>query len=98
MEFKKTAVSGTMESSDIMITVEKNNSDEVSIDLSSAVSKQFGEAILEVIQDTVSAMNVKGISIKAVDKGALDCTIRARVQTALQRACEEPNYIWGGTK
>lgn len=96
MEFKKPAVAGTMESSDIMITIEKNSTDKVDIDLTSAVSKQFGEAILEVIQDTVSKMDVKGVTVRAVDKGALDCTIRARVQTALQRACEESSYIWGG--
>lgn len=96
MEFLKPAVAGTMESSDIMITVEKNDSDKVSVDLTSAVSKQFGTAILQVIEDTVSSMDVKGVTIKAVDKGALDCTIRARVQTALQRACGESNYIWGG--
>ena len=32
--------------------------------------------------------------ITAVDKGALDCTVRARVATALTRAAEWHDYTW----
>ena len=35
-----------------------------------------------------------GRRIVASDKGALDCTIRARVKTAILRACDSQDYGW----
>ena len=37
---------------------------------------------------------VDGVRIVASDKGALDCTIRARVKTAILRACDSQDYGW----
>lgn len=86
MELKKIAVCGTMESSDIMITI--SPSDTLTIELSSTVEKQFGEDIRNMITKTLNDLDIKTAHIKAVDKGALDCTIIARVKTAVYRACE----------
>lgn len=98
MELKKLGIAGTMESSDIMVTVEKENCEGVQIELESSVEKQFGEAIRTVIRETAEALEVSNVRIKAVDKGALDCTIRARVKTAIYRACENQDYIWEVTR
>lgn len=92
MKVKKAASAGTMESSDIMITVEPGENG-IEIDLSSDVEKQYGNRIRQVIADTVSELQIEGIRITAVDKGAMDCTVRARVKTAVLRAIrdgEEP--------
>lgn len=86
MELKKIAVCGTMESSDIMITI--SPADALTIELSSTVEKQFGEDIRDMITKTLNDLDIKTAHIKAVDKGALDCTIIARVKTAVYRACE----------
>jgi citrate lyase subunit gamma (acyl carrier protein) len=34
------------------------------------------------------------VEVIAVDKGALDCTIKARTLTAVHRAAEMENYDW----
>lgn len=81
------AQAGTLESSDIMITVAPGTAGSgVVIDLESIVFAQYGDAIRQVIANTAVAQDVTDIYIKAVDRGALDCAIRARTLAALSRA------------
>lgn len=56
------------------------------IDLDSSVAAQFGVQIRRVIEETLEGLGVEDAEVKAVDKGALDCTIRARVTAAAVRA------------
>ena len=86
MKITKTAKAGTAESNDILITVTPDESGKVTLELESIVKLQFGEVIERVILEQVRAMGVEGVKIAAQDKGALDYTIRARVETALKRA------------
>ena len=88
MQILKTSVAGTMESSDIMITLEPGSGG-IEIDLNSVVEKQYGRQIRSVISNTLADLDVKSAKVKAVDKGALDCVIQARVKTAVHRAGEE---------
>ncbi len=83
----KPAQAGTLESNDIMITVapgEKGSG--VAIELESIVLAQYGQAIRKTIATVIAEQNVTDIYIKAVDRGALDCTIQARTLAALGRA------------
>jgi len=80
------ATSGTFESSDIFIKLEPNGNNTVNINLESIVQKQFGAAINKLIFDTLEKYNIMGIDLTVIDKGALDCTISARLQTVLRRA------------
>ncbi|MCR5152494.1 MAG: citrate lyase acyl carrier protein [Prevotella sp.] len=82
----KDALAGTLESGDIMIQISPSEHEGVQIELNSTVEYQFGEQIKKVISDTLNEMGVTGVSVKATDKGALDCTIRARVTAAAVRA------------
>ncbi len=77
----KNATAGTVESSDIMITVQPIESTENTIELESSVEKQFGNQIRQVITTTLEHLDVQGVAVKAIDKGALDCTIKARMIT-----------------
>lgn len=86
MEIIKPAKAGTLESNDILIMVYPNEEGKIEINLESIVKKQFGEVILQVIEDKLKEMSVESITIKAQDKGALDYTIAARVETAIMRA------------
>jgi citrate lyase subunit gamma (acyl carrier protein) len=88
LKIKKTAISGTLESSDIQITVSKNDDEENAIDLQSPVKHLFEEEILRVITEELNKHQLTGVYVRAIDKGALDCTIAARMQTAIYRACE----------
>ncbi len=94
MEIKKTAVAGTMESSDIMITIAPNEGNGIHIDLNSTVGKQFGAQIRESITSTLTGLGIDNADVKAVDRGALECAIKARVAAAAFRACESTEYTW----
>ena len=94
MKLITTGNAGTMESNDIMITVEPSDAGGVQVELTSSVYQQFGKQIIAVIQETAASYGVENALITAVDKGALDCTVRARVATALTRAAECCDYTW----
>lgn len=94
MQVIKTGIAGTMESSDILITVNPNKDDGIKIELTSSVSKQFGKQIVKVITECAQKLEVKDAHIIALDKGALDCVIKARVETALYRAANSTEYVW----
>ena len=77
------ATAGTLESSDVFVTLEPH--DGLQIDIDSVVKNQFGEEILRTVEDVLSELNVRNAKLSIVDRGALDCVIRARVETAVQR-------------
>ena len=77
------ASAGTYESSDCNITVEKN--DTLMINIESIVFEQFGDQIKEVIVTTLKEHNLSNIKVDIFDKGALDYTVKARLETALKR-------------
>lgn len=77
------ASAGTYESSDCNITVEKN--DTLVINIESIVFEQFGDQIKEVILNTLNENNITNIKVDIFDKGALDYTVKSRLQTALKR-------------
>lgn len=85
MELKE-AFAGTLESGDIMIQIAPSSQAGLQIELDSSVAYQFGNQIKKVITETLQERGITQASIKAVDKGALDCTIRARVTAAAVRA------------
>ncbi len=80
----KNAVAGTLESGDIMIQI--SSGEGLEIELQSSVAAQFGSQIKAVITETLKGLGIENAAVKAVDKGALDCTIRARVTAAAVRA------------
>lgn len=84
----RNAVAGTLESSDILISIEPKESG-IEIELQSTVYDQFGESIKAAIYDEAKRLKVEGAHIIANDHGALDCTIRARVETAIKRAAKK---------
>lgn len=82
----KNAVAGTLESGDIQIQISPAESKGLHIDLDSSVAAQFGKQIRTVITETLQGLGIEDVDVKAVDKGARDCTIRARVTAAAVRA------------
>lgn len=87
VQLLRPAQAGTLESNDIMITVAPGEAGTgILLELDSIVMPQYGAAIRQTIAETVTKQGVKDIYIKAVDRGALDCTIRARLLAVLARA------------
>ena len=75
-----------MESGDIMIQIAPCEKEGLNIDLQSSVAYQFGDQIRKVIVETLEGLGITRAEVHATDKGALDCTIRARVTAAAVRA------------
>lgn len=96
MEILKPAVAGTLESSDAMVTVEPCG-EGIEFDLNSTVIHQYGNEIRVVVMDTLKRLNVVNAKVTVVDKGALNCTLKARVECAVFRANDvKENLPWGG--
>ena len=93
MELKKPAMAGTMESSDVMITLRPNPGQGISIHIKSDVKALFGEAIERTLRDVLDEFDVQDAIVDVVDKGALDFVIRARMQCAVCRS-GEISYDW----
>lgn len=86
MKIIKPSKAGTMESNDIYVMVMPNEEEKVELELESIVMKQFGEEIEKVIMEKLKELNVTSAIVKAQDKGALNYTIKARIETAVKRA------------
>ncbi len=97
MKIIKDSIAGTLESCDIQIMLLSNEDKGIEIELKSSVEKQFGRQIRKVIKDTLEKLELDNVRIIATDKGALDCTIKARVTCAAYRACGiDKEYNWEG--
>jgi citrate lyase subunit gamma (acyl carrier protein) len=99
MELKTTGVAGTLESSDVMITLEPKTGGGIDLELQSTVLNSYGRQIKETVLATLDRLGVKNCAVTVNDHGALDCTIKARVECAFYRGCQydvDGNYPWGG--
>ncbi|MCD8123147.1 MAG: citrate lyase acyl carrier protein [Clostridiales bacterium] len=96
MEIKKPAMAGTLESSDCQVMVEAGNG-QIDFSLESSVINQYGNKIRDVVYDTLDRLGITDVRIAVIDKGALDCTIKARVEGAVYRSLNQTEHIpWGG--
>ena len=84
-EIVRRATAGTLESSDAYVELEPGG-DGIEIELDSVVEGQFGAQIRRVVAEVLDEQGVGSARVKLVDRGALDCVIRARVETAVARA------------
>ena len=83
MQIIKSASAGTMESSDAYIEIEPAES--LSVELESVVQEQFGDEIRTVVGEVLKENGVEKANVRVIDRGALECVIRARVETAILR-------------
>ena len=83
MEIVKIASAGTMESSDAYVEIEPAAS--LNIQLESVVLEQFGDEIRNVVGQVLQEQGVEKANVRIIDRGALECVLRARVETAVLR-------------
>lgn len=86
MKIVKNAVAGTLESSDIFICVEP--SEGLEIEIESVVKDQYYHSIYNTVEEVLKEHQVEEGKISVNDRGALDCVIRARLETAVKRGGE----------
>ena len=94
MKIVKEANAGTLESSDLLVKVAPSDKGRRDVVIKSEVIKQFGKQINRVVTDTLDRLSISAGEIEIEDKGALDCVIRARVQTAILRGCGCEELDW----
>ena len=87
MEILRSASAGTMESSDAYVEIEPGKTG-VQLELESVVIGQFGDAIRSTVREVLAELGVENANVRVVDRGALECVIRARVETAVLRGKE----------
>ena len=99
MELKAVGTAGTLESSDVLITIEPAQSGGIVLSLESSVINQYGRQIKAQVLESLKRLGVENAKVIVNDHGALDCTIKARVECAYYRGCQcdvDGTYPWGG--
>ena len=99
MELKTVGTAGTLESSDVLVTVEPAASGGIDLSLESSVINQYGRQIKATVLETLKKLGVAHAKVTVNDHGALDCTLKARVECACYRGCQcgaDDKYDWGG--
>ena len=86
-EIIKFATAGTDEKSDAVITVEPCEQG-IQLEIQSVVVNQFGAAIEASVREVLAEMGIEDAKVTVADRGALDCVLRARVETAILRGME----------
>lgn len=87
MKIIRTAAAGTLESSDALVTAAPCEG--VQIDIQSVVLRQFGAAIEASAREVIADLHADNVRLTIEDRGAVDCVLRARIETALLRATKE---------
>ena len=97
MQIENNAMAGTLESSDALVTVEPGDSG-IELEITSSVMNQYGRQIRATVLNTLNRLGVTSGHVTVVDKGALDCTLKARVECAVFRSCDKSaaGIPWGG--
>ncbi|MDD2234861.1 MAG: citrate lyase acyl carrier protein [Desulfitobacteriaceae bacterium] len=92
---KKTAIAGTLESSDAQVMIEPGDG-KIELIIQSSVINQYGKQIKATLMEVLNRLEITNARVNVVDKGALDCTLKARLECAVFRSCEiTENYPWG---
>jgi citrate lyase subunit gamma (acyl carrier protein) len=97
MEIQKPGIAGTLESSDAQVSVEPL-AHGIELSIESSVMNQYGRQIKVTVLKTLERLGVKNGKIVVIDKGALECTLNARIECAVFRSAgaSEKNIPWGG--
>ena len=86
MRLEKAGIAGTMESSDVMVTVRPADTAGISIAIESKVAAQYGDEMRATVLGVMNDFGIESAEVELRDRGAMDCVIRARTQTAVCRA------------
>ncbi|AML57848.1 Citrate lyase gamma chain [Serratia rubidaea] len=87
-------MAGTLESSDVMVRIAPGDGPQHDLLIASSVEKQFGAAIRRTLLQVLNQYGVEPVQVMVDDKGALDCVLRARLETALMRASDGGQLPW----
>lgn len=89
MEIMKSVSAGSLESSDVLVTLGPAQNGGLDIVVNSIVEKQFGRRIKMVAEELLESSGIDSGLVNIQDRGALECTLRARIETAISRSLQE---------
>ena len=80
----ETAQAGTLESSDCLVTV--GPAEGRILDVRGGNAKLFAERTRRVVDEVLKRYGLRDVRVQIQDQGALEATLTARIETALDRA------------
>lgn len=86
MHILRSAVAGTLESSDAYVRIAPYDGQGIELEIESVVLAQYGPAIRRCVLETLAALGISSCRVAIQDRGALDCVLEARVEAAALRA------------
>lgn len=95
MNLKTVGYAGSLESSDVYVVTKPNPDKGIKIEIESIVKMQFGDDILNTVNNVLESLNITDAIVEVNDKGALDSVIKSRVQASLCRSAEVTEIEWG---
>lgn len=94
MEREVVGQAGSLESCDALVLVVLSpGKNEIVLEMDGPSLTSFATAMESAVKKTLLSLGVTEGVVKVRDRGALDCTLRARVETAARRALEELRRI-----
>lgn len=86
MQILSAAVAGTLESNDAFVEISPGRG--LVLTIESPVLDRYGAAIERAVRETLASFAVTDAAVRVTDRGALDCVLRARTETAILRAAK----------
>lgn len=86
MQIEKQASAGTLESSDVMVTLKPNEASGIRVSISGKMAYPYGDSMEATVRGVMDEFGITDAVVELEDKGALDCVIRARTQAAVCRS------------
>ncbi|MDR1873636.1 MAG: citrate lyase acyl carrier protein [Synergistaceae bacterium] len=87
----KTAQAGTLESSDCLVVV--SPADSHSLEYSGQNAAIFKRRTERIVAEIAKRCAPQGAAVQVQDRGALEATLRARVETAFERASKQEQQM-----
>ena len=86
---------GSLESGDLYVITKPNPDNGIKIEIESIVKVQFGDSILETVNNVLKDFEIDNAIVNINDQGALDSVIKSRVQASLCRSAKITEIDWG---
>ena len=91
MQDQRIGVAGSLESCDALVMVIlSGESRGMTLEIDSPSLASFGEEMKNTVMEIMETLGIPHAVIKVQDRGALDCTLRARTEAAAKRALAVP--------
>ena len=92
MQDQRIGVAGSLESCDVLVMVILSaESRGMTLEIDSPSLASFGEEMKNTVMEIMETLGIPHAVIKVQDRGSLDCTLRARTETAARRALVVPD-------